>query len=1315
MKIIDEATSPSSEHFVPVRPEQERDPYAALSDDQTLLLEVSRTLNGRARSLASAAARRVKDLEPKWTIPEQEARSLIEAIASDASAFLKQQPGNWPQGRAVLRTAANVAGSPPEAWQLFIQQLLLEAGNEPQPGALVILDQASTEICASLDRIQVAAAIRNAIDDIRHETIENTANFANSPEEMTRWESAIHEFLTVLMMELEQSSEAMAMTNLCLYLANEMLLAFNGATTEWQFFFSTMQMGIGHAAGHRATRVLHPLFEGMRAATGRFAYVGEIAREVPHYAEMQSNETVGLLYRQLAGEVLFRAAHAGISSTAERVISAVVERRISSEELRAARSQILRVCRPLGERNALDWVEEILSDLQNVADWFEAYEQHLPAIDQAIQQSVGSLRESIQSAGEYPRLAEDLHFFLRSGALFSLTSATAAQRLARTRQWFTTLFSICNRSTPWRHAKTILRSLRTNLNQANLPVYEGLFESRFALASTVDEMTVAALSVEGLEESLHRLSPAALGWEDHGFSRRERDSLLVSLRRLEFEKGLSGETGAARMTMTRMLKDGLIRDLADLEPETASRGVSLLQREEGADGLVDSLRMLTEQEAGCRGLASFLIWNRSEELALRTAQHVYERLPEYTERTGEGGYAKCRRDLGLTFDRLALALDPMVESPVDFLAGWWSGVVDAYLSTRPARLFQETQEGSAALLEQLVSGKVMGLIRLCLAGIYESASTEQEMEALSTEGAAWRLRAFDYTDALDAAGYLEGNGKRLAGWRSAMESFLQAAYNEAFATANGSRQLLEPLKFTGFADEPEAEDLASLVDGYCTEWLKEVMSGEWPGKGKPWLEGTLPPTEPEEAGLFLTALAIQSTIMTDAQKQLAGMMAVLRLLRRMENRKAMRALESATHALAGRAVQAAVAPDAGALSATEAQHFEAHAAHAIEVLGIAGLDAGTLEMARHLFWEVAGFPVQEQLDWQRLLQVAAQSEECIRHPEAAEQWKGLCERLQMLPSVLERAGRLHQAFARPQDPIFSSNAREEKQWRINLSTILALAALSESARPHAAWMMVCAMPPIENTQVFLERLDRVEEFLMSCLIDESFEEFTEAFRLTREMLEARMKQQAFLMKLEEQVALVAPRFAGIAPEIMAILLEHCAQWHGTHPPQLTSLWTAGFTREQLEMLTGMAPQTAARLRQAVVNSVPALPHQPSVAEKLEGLLQEAAATGRLLAAVEEWKQEAATASQQESAGAAGYVLCTTLGLLACVSPPDLMVMEAYLCHFPKPDTEWFEELLRSSAEVVGPLDLPGWPAIWQRITEVYPAAAKPRKRRWFGM
>lgn len=124
------------------------------------------------------------------------------------------------------------------------------------------------------------------------------------------------------------------------------------------------------------------------------------------------------------------------------------------------------------------------------------------------------------------------------------------------------------------------------------------------------------------------------------------------------------------------------------------------------------------------------LWDGSRTLAQEASRRLFEELPDYAQRSGPGALAKCATDTSLTLARTALALELEESERPEYLSHWWNLLVNAYVSTRPARLFDKMLDCLEATLERELDAPAAALVVELLAPLYHSAPGEPEQSFL---------------------------------------------------------------------------------------------------------------------------------------------------------------------------------------------------------------------------------------------------------------------------------------------------------------------------------------------------------------------------------------------------------------------------------------------------------------------------------------------------------------------------------------------------------------------------------------------------------
>ena len=626
-------------------------------------------------------------------------------------------------------------------WEVFLRQL-----PKVTPAKLILPDhlllERRTEQTLDLLRWQAAAQalgtqgstpVAAVVEAMRRSQQCEAEPGSQGTDPWASLRSRLEDFLVAFRQWLRHGSEAEIHLNLCRYWGEELAPAFDLSLPEWSFLFAALENAIAAPLGPASHRALTPFFATLERIAPRLAFAGAFYRRFSELEAVVEPQVGRLAFdwrectRELLGEILWDDPLVGSSLRWRLAWGDPVLGKTTAEDFRHLGLLVVNLSRPLGERHWLDRLENAFHEIAATLDSTQRQAELQPSMAKAVNLTAANLREGRDAFRQDGFLEEDLQLLLDGASACQRASRDVPTARRHFRAWFAGIFFLRRNHDLWRNANTITGALRTTLQRLQATLAES------KAGDLAGELLAEVPALQAEADWLRRV------WPETGATPVGPSVAVPLLHRVVVEKFRVGSRRAPVAALEWLLSPaglpvGVLEEVPGAVEALAANvpsGNALAEPEFAA--VWENVR------AGLPAtMAGWQIWMQAAGISAEVSRRVYTTLPEYLEKTGPEGMRACARDLALTLCRASLALRPVVPDPAEYLSEWWNGLINAYLKTRPARLFEVTRAALCEVTAEMTSPAAATVMDALVGPLYLEAMANacEPPAASATEGSA---------------------------------------------------------------------------------------------------------------------------------------------------------------------------------------------------------------------------------------------------------------------------------------------------------------------------------------------------------------------------------------------------------------------------------------------------------------------------------------------------------------------------------------------------------------------------------------------------
>lgn len=581
-------------------------------------------------------------------------------------------------------------------------ECLLLSSLLPELRALELRHQAHTRLSG-----KVAAVVRDTLEVLR-QFLGPEAQLPEGFEEA--FQEVLQGWSSRLWMSEEEGRHA-----LCVLWATQMAGRFQAPQQEWRYCLACLEQTLYRHVGPGAGRLLQSYWNGLAAATGLFELCGLVCKQAPTLRAAWGSQSPCFEAEELLavvlGEVLLDCDPLQESWPSLVALSAAAAPLggVSPEDFAAFRRSLLNGLRGHMERNWLDLLAAPLDRMQAALQLRAWKRDQRTALQQACSRACSSLREVLGAFNANPKAEQDLRALLEAAweSASCGRSSLLAQQLFR--RWLGPVF-LPFVAPRWQQPKAVVAALKTALQ---------------ALPEGGSLAPILPL-LEGL--------PTA--WSEVCDGLKAGHSWLANcgLERRAWQLWLAEGGQAARRLSRQCLRDWSFEDESAVRPDLQQLRLRcpLASSRQSWEAMQEKLEL---------HWLSHLLWSQAETIARQASAFTFRKMSDYARQAGTArGLEKCARDNAFTLRRVALAWELEVEDPVSFLSDWWNGMVNAYLTGRPSRLFHTNLQGLLRAAGEVLEPAQLEQLEAVLRPVYEEAAgQEEEPSVLDFQPVNWQL------------------------------------------------------------------------------------------------------------------------------------------------------------------------------------------------------------------------------------------------------------------------------------------------------------------------------------------------------------------------------------------------------------------------------------------------------------------------------------------------------------------------------------------------------------------------------------------------
>lgn len=814
--------------FVPtlLQSDTPRDPYLETTHIEVLMTETQRLIGLKSQEIAAHTSR-LLNADGGLTNNTVSQANLVKALDTITAALTQGFSGLSPLSPSFTTWVQSTVSSDPEKakmWRHVFTAIRLAASAELDYNHFALLEVKIYDAQESLRYLQVALELEQKLEALACDAssffIRNTIilGLVTSDDIPAKIESANRNFLQTLVPLLKSGNELGIKLNIARYWAEQIAPHFDFSQQEWHLWIGSLQQTSNQLLEAHNSRTLAPLWELLMGSRTRLAFCAVFFR---NFDSISSHITMAAplpdldldtILKNLIGEVLLDENSpkiilptAWIATIADSPLA-----KCTVADFTRLTNATVTACRPLCERNWIDWMEEVFTRVLHSLILRDDFQLNLPLQDKLIYSVCLNLRQGLAVFKTNHKLEKDLGLVIELAMEAQTLSRSTNESRIFFRENFVLSLGLIQSDSSWQHGKTLIRSLRTAISQS--PEASKLWDRYQPALALMEEIPSIMEDLKFVLHAYPQATRSSLGIPASVKKTLEHPSL--SIIRTSLSQFLRYGTLKAATATLDLLAANLFRinpNLTSEDLETIGENLQTLINER--DSFSNADFKLVFNQINKKILNSFLsyhLWLKADDLGLEITNLVYRCLPEYPllaaetqthsvythfsslpeyqgSKTKAGATPKAR-DISATLRRVALALEANVSLPSAQLQSYWLNLVSIFIVTRPHRTFKITREQMFFSLCKHYGKSSAKVVDELVKTIYETAPTAAESSSSSYPPMQPILPMYPGWS-------LVRNQKQSVTFQhdSSLKQFLNRAMPGAYAYATGLKEILEPI------------------------------------------------------------------------------------------------------------------------------------------------------------------------------------------------------------------------------------------------------------------------------------------------------------------------------------------------------------------------------------------------------------------------------------------------------------------------------------------------------------------------------------------
>lgn len=729
--------------------DSKRDAYEANGYEFTAASEAQHQTKLRSRQIAASAVRYQKENFPQdYTVPEASMAKVIEILSTSFSRGTDHPSPFSPEDLQELHRIINSKTEVIDAWEIALQGALRASEQELSFENFLYFDHWLQHTLYFIRSIRAASILSGQETDLADHIAKRFLEFCAN-QDGKKWDDQdgigtklmLEEFLKNFSKLLSRPTDFEIRFFLARFSAERLAVRHECSLQEWLFLFSAIEHALIQKIKKLDSYHLSRYFLILQDMAFALPFAGLLLRDFQKIqvklGDFQAKFELDpkSLTQAAIAEMLLNQSSLEPKQTPITAWAIVHGQSVFSKTngtaFHSARRSLCDAVLVIAERNWVDLLSNQLELMARAAMWRDQRRIYADNLDKIAEQTAKNLSEGLESLANNHRLIPDLIALIDHASLAGLYFPNSKDSLSYLRRWFVSNIGVSQIEHGWKHANTIVQSLKTKFRQSetteifhenNKQGLEGLNnienwiqECQKVAVEAWPHATVHSLQVE---KSNH----------DNPF---QRDVLWV-LRRCLISTLHSGSRNAIQQTL-RWICEEVVPFSGGAKPSSyvdiSRKLTEASSKHEVLKGhqVTETLNQITLTVE--RVVLSYQIWEQSDAIGQAAARKIYESLPAYAEKSGEESMALCARDNAMILRRTALSLRPEIEDQHEFIGFWWHNVVSLYLTTRLPNLFQVQVRELSNAVEDATESPGGFLLKEALQPILTGLSAENLDEA----------------------------------------------------------------------------------------------------------------------------------------------------------------------------------------------------------------------------------------------------------------------------------------------------------------------------------------------------------------------------------------------------------------------------------------------------------------------------------------------------------------------------------------------------------------------------------------------------------